>query len=79
MTLNDYKKEIEMLDSRLTETILKPILNWDIKDGMFGSDGLAPEERKEKAIKSLQDLRKTAFANAGELALYGQTDNLGIG
>ena len=88
MNLQDYKKDIAELDKRISEITLKPVSNWDIDkhseikpfyQTMLGDDGMTAEERKDDAIKSLQHQRKTLLANAGELALYGETDNLGIG
>ena len=78
MTLNIYKKEIAELDSRILKMALKDVSNWDIQ-GFLVDESKTPAKRKQDAIDDLKAQRTRLLANAGELALYGYTDNLGIG
>jgi hypothetical protein len=75
MTLDDYREQIEELKARLSKKVLMD--ESEFKSVLFNDDK-SPAERKAEQIQSLKDQINSALRNAGELALYGPTNNLGI-
>jgi hypothetical protein len=80
MTLDDYRVEIEQLRARLAKKILMDESEFENDKVLtFFDDGYKNgAERKAGQIQSLKNQIDSALKNAGELALYGPTNNLGI-
>ena len=79
MNLSDLKSEIEQLKAKRTELALKPISNFDIAKPLFRDGYASAQARKRGQIDDINRLIDKRLQLAGELALYGEDDNLGIG
>ena len=79
--LESYKKEIEDLNRQLTAVSLADESQWSTSVFHLGAGDwfLTPAERKEKDIERIQGMIQKSLACAGDLALFGETDNLAIG
>ena len=78
--LESYKKEIEDLNRQLTAVSLADESQWSTSVFHLGGEVfLAPAQRKEKDIERIQGMIQKSLACAGDLALFGETDNLAIG